>query len=193
MRCLMLDVDGVLVSSERPWTSDLKADLGIRPEQLRDGFFKKYWHKVVVGQAELEPVLTQALLEMRLTVPASDLIEYWFSHDANLVASVLEEVDALRQDGWAVWLATNQDHVRAKYLMDDLGLGAHVDGICYSAALGARKPDRGFFDAAMVRTGRARADHVLVDDTEVNVKAARKSGWAAHLWTGRMKLADLIG
>lgn len=192
MPCLMLDVDGVVLDDRRLWTADLEADLGIPPAHLQDGFFKKYWHKIVVGQAELEPVLGQALREMHLNVRAQDLIAYWFSNDAQIVTSVLEDVSRLRGSGWTVWLATNQDHARAKYLMEDLGLSSKVEGMCYSADLGARKPHRGFFQASMAKTGEAAAEHVLVDDMEANVAAARKAGWQAHQWTGRKKLVDLV-
>ncbi len=191
MGCLMLDVDGVLVGSARPWTATLEADLGIRPVDLQTGFFKKYWHKIVIGQADIAPVLEQALREMRIEISAADLMAYWFSNDAAVVASVLEDVATLRQSGWRVWLATNQEHARATYLMENMGLGQHVDGICFSAALGARKPNRAFYREAALMSGSA-GDYVLVDDTEANVKAARKYGWAAHHWTGRMSLIAAV-
>ena len=189
---LMLDVDGVLLSDARPWNSNLERDLGISPRKLQDNFFAKHWHKIVIGKAEIEPLLDEALRNMRAHISAEALLTYWFENDAVVDQAVLRDVDALRRSGVAVFLATNQEHARATYLMEDLGLGTHVDGIIYSAALGERKPHRGFFSGAASITGQSAGAHFLVDDTEANVVAARKYGWNAQRWEASMSLSSLI-
>ncbi|NDV00434.1 HAD-IA family hydrolase [Pseudoroseicyclus tamaricis] len=192
---LMLDVDGVLVTGRpgdgRPWATSLAADLGLEPERLQESFFRPHWQEIVTGRAELEPALAGSLAKIAPDLPARDLMDYWFSRDSRIDAALLDEVASLRAGGLPVWLATNQEHRRAAYLLETLGLAAHVDGILHSARLGAMKPEPAFFAAAEAAAG-GEGPFLLVDDSERNVTAARAAGWQAEVWTGEARLADLV-
>jgi putative hydrolase of the HAD superfamily len=82
-----------------------------------------------------------------------------------------------------VYLATNQEHLRAAYLMEKLGLADHVDGIFYSARLGARKPEMEFFRKVQAGVGLPGEELLLVDDDHRNTEAAVRAGWQALHWT----------
>jgi putative hydrolase of the HAD superfamily len=88
-----------------------------------------------------------------------------------------------RSAGIRVYLATNQEHLRAAYLMETLGLADHVDGIFYSARLGVRKPDMEFFTGVQAAVGRRGDGLLLIDDSRPNVEGARNAGWQALHWT----------
>ena len=149
---IMIDVDGVLIcgrpSDGNPWTSTIEHDLGVSVEMLQREFFAPYWGDIVIGQADLIDHLKPVLAKIAPHLSCDDFIAYWFSNDARLNFGLLREVDRQRKSGRMVFLATNQEHIRAKYLLDVLGLRNHCDGIFYSAALGCRKPDRSFFEKA---------------------------------------------
>ena len=98
-----------------------------------------------------------------------------------------------RRLGVRIFLATNQEHLRAVHLMDTLGLAASVDGILYSAALGHRKPSAPFFQLAAERAGALSRDIVFVDDSLDNVRAARTAGWTAIHWTGGADFRETVG
>ena len=142
---LMLDVDGVLVNGRpedgKHLFTDIEADLGISLSLLQASFFDPYWQQIVVGKDALKPRLSAVLGKIAPQVDAQRLIDYWLASDSRIDAAMLAEVNALRHDGTKVFLATNQEHLRARYLMENLGLGAHVDGIIYSAALGLSQTD----------------------------------------------------
>ncbi|MCF3932357.1 HAD-IA family hydrolase [Acuticoccus sp. M5D2P5] len=195
-QCLMLDVDGVVVNGReedgRSWATDIERDLGIAPDRLHGAFFVPHWNDIVTGRKPLVDTLAACLAELAPSLSAHTFIDYWFTKDAALDAAVLADCDALRARGVTVYLATNQEHLRARHLMDRLALGDHVDGIVYSAEIAARKPDRAFFDAALRRSGSAPGDTLLVDDTLANVDAARAAGWNAVHWTAGARLADLF-
>ena len=110
---------------------------------------------------------------------AGALRDFWFANDAQKNDALLDWVAIQRRSGTRVMLATNQDHDRADYLIHDLGLGKHVDGIYHSAGLGVAKPDRAFFEAIMSREQLAASQCILIDDTLANVEAARQVGWQA--------------
>ena len=82
-----------------------------------------------------------------------------------------------------MYLATNQEHLRAAYLMDTVGLAEHVDGIFYSARLGAKKPQMEFFAKVQAAVGLRGDDLLLIDDSLHNVEAALQAGWRALHWT----------
>lgn len=195
-RVLMMDVDGVLVhgrpSDGRHLFAELEADLGVSPDLLREAFFTPYWEAIVTGREALTERLAPILGEIAPNVTADQLIAYWFENDSRLNQDALATIGELRDRGVPVFLATNQEHLRANYLMQTLGLGAHVDGIVYSAALGHRKPAAEFFDGAALHVGAEPNQLVLVDDTLANVEGARQRGWNAIHFVGDAVLSELL-
>jgi putative hydrolase of the HAD superfamily len=181
MTVLMLDVDGVLVTGRprdgKHLFTDLEEELGVPLERLQREFFAVHWPEIVVGQAALEPRLSAVLAEIAPDVSAAALIDYWFANDARIDAEVLAGVDRLRASGIRVLLATNQEHLRAKYLMETMGLNRHVDGVAYSAALGYRKPMPEFYAGAARVAGVEPRELLLVDDVRDNIDAAIAAGW----------------
>ena len=193
---LMLDVDGVLVGG-RPQDglgqfTDLEADLGLSPDKLRKRFFDTYWADVVTGKRPLLETLAPVLADIAPDLPAQTLVDYWLANDSRIDGTLLADLPAVRQGGMRIYLATNQEHVRAKYLMETMGLGDYVDGIVYSAALGCRKPEPEFYWRAATQVGAKPRDIVFIDDNAYNVTAARKAGWAAMQWTAGMTLAAAL-
>lgn len=192
----MMDVDGVLVSGRptdgRHLFAELENDLGLSPDRLRETFFSPFWEAIVTGREGLTERLAPVLAEIAPKVSAERLIAYWFENDSRVDETVLAAVKRYRQRGVQVFLATNQEHMRADYLMQQVGLGQHVDGIIYSAALGCRKPTAAFFDQAAEIAGAKPADIVLVDDTLANVEGARQRGWNAVHWTNERPLAEAL-
>jgi putative hydrolase of the HAD superfamily len=197
MTVLMLDVDGVVVTGRprdggHPF-ADIEAELGVPAIPLQHKFFDTHWPAIIVGREPLEPRLAEVLADIAPSVSAAALIDYWFRNDARLDQAVLDSVARLRADGMKVLLATNQEHLRARYLMEELGLGRQVDGIAYSAALGHRKPAPEFYTSASALARADPADLVLVDDVLANVEAAIAAGWRGVHWTGGQRLEDVLG
>ncbi len=195
-KCLMLDVDGVLINGRdgygQSWSASLKDDLGIAPERLQECFFQPHWPDVVTGRKGLIDALDLCLRHLSDTVTAECLLQYWFRNDACIDETILTDCRILRNNGMLVFLATNQEHLRARYIMENLGIRDHVDGMVYSAGLGARKPDAAFFEAAVAACGFPASDITLIDDTAANVEAALAAGWDARRWTGEKTLRELL-
>lgn len=192
----MLDVDGVLIAGRpldgRKWTFSLSEDLGIIPSDLVEHFFATDWKDVVTGNRDLLPTLSTSLTKIPTSVTAEELISYWFEMDSRIVNSVLADCRAARANGMLVYLTTNQEHWRAKYLMDKLGLKSEVDGIIYSAQAGFQKPHLGFYSYAAKAIGHDSNELILVDDTLGNIEGAIKAGWDAVHWNGGISLADIL-
>ena len=196
IKALMMDVDGVVIRGKsgngEPWHASLLADLGVRYDDLQSEFFAIHWQDVAIGRADLRDCLAPVLAAIAPHVAVEDLIAYWHENDAALDGDVLDAVDRARQNGLRAMLATNQDHDRSRYLWRDLGLERHFDDMIYSAALGFRKPEPGFYRAAARRTALAPEAHLLIDDNEENVLAARVECWKAMKWDRQSDLDELL-
>lgn len=193
LKALMVDVDGVVITP-RPggWAARMEADLGLSYAVLAEHFFKPHWDDVVMGRADLHERLAPVLAEHAPHLTADQLAAYWFAKDAQLDEILLADLSELRATGVAMHLATVQEHRRAAYLWETLGLRDRFDALHHSAAYGCGKPDRAFFDAVAARTGFAPAELLLLDDRLENVEAARAAGWRAALWDGTERLAQVI-
>lgn len=187
VRALMVDVDGVLVDGRpedgRPWRTSIEEDLGFSAETLHEQFFAPYWESIVLGRTGLMEHLIPALQTIAPHVSPAQFVSYWFERDSRLVLSFLPEFAWARAAGVHVFLATNQEHLRAAYLMEIVGLTRHVDGMFYSARLGARKPDREFFARVQAQVGLCGDEILLIDDSRENIEAALNAGWHALHWT----------
>jgi putative hydrolase of the HAD superfamily len=187
IKALMVDVDGVLVDGRpedgRHWQTSLEEDLGFASATLHQQFFAPHWENIVLGRAGLIEHVTTALQKIAPRISPAQFVAYWFERDSRLVTPLLKELSLVRSAGIRVYLATNQEHLRAAYLMERLRLADHVDGIFYSARLGAKKPDIEFFATIRAAVGLCDEELLLIDDSHQNIEAARKAGWQALHWT----------
>ena len=187
IKALMVDVDGVIVDG-RPedglhWQTSVEQDFGFTPEQLNQVFFAPHWEDIIVGRAGLMERLPGALQQIAPHVSPAEFLSYWLEKDSRLSASLLKELAAVRCEGIRVYLATNQEHIRSAYLMAQLGLAGHFDGIFYSAMLGTKKPEADFFTRVRASVGLRGEEILLIDDSQRNIAAARQAGWQALHWT----------
>jgi putative hydrolase of the HAD superfamily len=196
IKALMIDVDGVLVNG-RPsdghhWSIGLDGDLGLSFDVLQDAFFKRHWERIVTGRADLRTCLAGVLSEVAPALTVDHLLTYWFRQGARLNEELLRDLAMIRLRGLRAYLATNQEHERARYLMNTLGLATHVDDCHYSAAIGYRKPRLAFFRAVARKVGLHPEELLLIDDADENVRAAVEAGWHAARWTGQERLGDIV-
>jgi putative hydrolase of the HAD superfamily len=190
---LVVDVDGVVLRGGiTHWSSDLEADFGFSAQSLQQAFFKPFWHQVVTGKVPIETHLAPVLASIAPDVSVERFLDYWFAKDSLLNQKFLEDVDTIRTNGTKVYLGTNQDHRRAKYIMTELGLDRHFDGIFFSAAIGHKKPTPEFYAHVEQVLGVPGREIIFVDDTLENVEAARHRNWQSVHWTGDKNLLNEI-
>jgi putative hydrolase of the HAD superfamily len=91
-------------------------------------------------------------------------------------------VRELREAGLGCHLATNQNDVRAAYLLGDLGYADLFDEVFCSCEIGATKDEPRFFEVVGARLGLPLSELLLVDDGESYVDCARALGMRAVHW-----------
>lgn len=190
---IFFDVDGVLIDGwhadsalRKPWNATIEADLGIDREAFQRLFFGLPARRAaspmfacVTGRLELRSALAEALPQLGYRGGVDSFIEYWFAKDSNLNGEVLALVDEIRaRTGAELYVATGQEHLRARHLWHRLGFKHRFDGIFYSAELGLPKKDVGFFEAINRRLDIGRRDRPLFFDDQPEIVAiAGHAGW----------------
>ena len=194
LKALMVDVDGVIVTHADPkgWSVNMEADLGLSPQALQDAFFVPHFGDIIHGRARLHDRLGPVLAQIAPHLSSQALADYWFEQDGHLDHDLLEQLAAVRARGLELHLATVQEHERADYLWTKMALKDRFDAIHYAAALGHAKPAVEFYREIEARTGFAPRELFFIDDKAANVEAAQACGWAAAVWTGQDRLADLM-
>lgn len=190
-RAVFFDVDGVLVHGyharpelQRHWDAQLLEDLGIDRERFRNEFiFDIFIKKVVVGEMSLIEALDRRLPSLGYRGSPMAFVNYWLSRDSELNQPLLDIIRQLKaRDDLKLYIATNQDHMRALWLYQTMGLGELFEDIFYSARAGIRKPERGFFNFIEQRIGPQNEPPLFFDDTPKVIDGARKHGWEAVLF-----------
>ncbi|RYE85859.1 MAG: haloacid dehalogenase [Hyphomicrobiales bacterium] len=192
MRAVLFDVDGVLVHGyhARPerqvrWNENLLADLGVDPDRFNSEFiYDVFVKKVIVGQLTLLAALERVLPGLGYRGSAMAFVDYWLTHDSNVNQPLVDVVRRVRDAGGGrLYLATNQEHMRAQWLWQTLKLGEVFEDIFHSARVGHAKPARPYFDWVNDRLGRQDEPPLFFDDREDIVAAARRAGWEAVLYS----------
>jgi len=195
---IFFDVDGVVLEGWQAkaaqgqlWYATLERDLGVDREALQRALFLPPADGAAPaiaacarGTEDLKDLLAGLLPTLGYSGSVDAFVAYWFQKDAIIDRSVLTIVKRLRQGGQVeLFLATNQEHHRAAYLWNDLGLKDHFDDIFYSARLGVLKDDTAFFAKINAQLDIASAEQPLFfDDQDKFVTTARAAGWDAHLF-----------
>jgi putative hydrolase of the HAD superfamily len=189
-RAVFFDVDGVLVhgyharpDQRQTWDKSL-VELGLDADRFQSEFiFDIFIKKVLVGQMPMIEALDKRLPGLGFKGSSMAFLNHWLTHDATLNGPLLDVVRHLKtRSDLKLYLATNQDHVRAQWLWQTQGLSDLFEDIFYSARAGIRKPEKGFFDFIDQRIGPQTQPPLFFDDTPKVIDGARKHGWEAVLF-----------
>jgi len=203
---IFFDVDGVLIDGwhadparRKPWDATIEEDLGVDREAFGRLFFAKSAERpvspmmeCVSGRRDLKDALAEVLPETGYTGTVDDFVAYWFEKDSNLDADVFDIVARLAEsDDTQLYVATGQEHYRARHLWDDLGFSRHFSGMFYSAKIGCLKHEPRFFEAINAELGIGPEEKPLFfDDTPRIVEQANAVGWDAVHFTGAHVIRD---
>jgi putative hydrolase of the HAD superfamily len=197
VRVLALDVDGVVLGDgqRRPWDEHIVRDLGVSKPFPQEKLFAPHWYAAAIGMTSIRDGFKDVIEAEGLALDVDEVIRYWFKDDVRHVnTDVIHEALVWRQVfGGRLFLATNQEALRAAHIWDGVGLRAHFDGMLVSCELGAVKPSPEFFAAADESLGvDDPAEVFFIDDGAENVAAAQSHGWRATRAAGEEEVVAAI-
>lgn len=186
---ILFDVDGVLIHGyharedlRQCWDDNMESDLGIGRQAFKDGFiYKDFINHVLVGRMDLYVALETFLPTICYHDDPQIVIDYWLKHDSNINHDLIDKIKILKSSpDVKLYIATNQEHNRAKYLMDVLGFGEHFIDIFHSAKIGYLKPVQDYFINVHGLLGNPIPPPIFFDDTPAVVQSANDFGWKAY-------------
>lgn len=190
-RAVVFDVDGVLVhgihhnpARTRRWDTTLMNDLGVDPARFTNEFiFDIFVKKVVNGKMSVIEALERHLPALGYKGSPMVFLDYWLKKDIVLNQELIQAIKQLKsRSDIRLYVATNQEHIRASWLWSQCGLSQIFDDMFHSARVGIRKPDPAYFDFIHRRIGPQDEAPLFFDDTPKVVDGARTQGWDAVLF-----------
>jgi putative hydrolase of the HAD superfamily len=202
LRAVLFDAVGTLIALREPVGATyarLAAEFGARvPADRLEEAFARVLAKAAPLVFPGEPLARAAALEKEgwrrrvddtfrsadgaaLPRPFDGFFERAFTHYATAAAwelrpGALEALVALRSRGLATGIVSNFDQ-RLRPLLGELGVHHLFHAIVLPADVGAQKPDRAIFDAALKRLGFGGEDVAYVGDRAAeDVAASRAAG-----------------
>lgn len=196
---IFFDVDGVLIDGwhadpalRKPWDLTIEQDLGVDRAAFENLMFglpagrdAPLISECVRGRLPLEDALASVLPQVGYRGAVEDFIAYWFERDSNRNAAVFALVEQLAAHPQIeLYVATAQEHRRARHLWDELGFSRLFAEIFYSARLGCLKKSPRFFEAINEELSiGADESPLFFDDQPAIVALAREAGWDAVHFT----------
>ena len=190
MTVILFDVDGVLIHGyhekeefRKCWDENLEIDFGISRDEFAKHFIQGVFvEKVLIGEMGLYAALSDTLPQIGYTKNPQKLIDYWMEQDSHINSELMRYIARLSElKDVSLFIATNQEKIRAKYLMHNLGLGRYFIDIFNSGRLGIMKPNQKFYSKVQSLLPTAnKEDVIFFDDHQSVVDSAIKFGWEAH-------------
>lgn len=173
---LLLDVDGVLVTPPVPFGAQFIKTHG----ELVQEFFNTVFVDATTGKADLKEILPHFLTKLGRQQTPEEFMAEWFKAEHCPNEALLAEVQQLKAQGWRIYLATNQEKHRTRYLLEEMQFNQLVDGEFASCSVGHRKPNAEYFAEVTRRLAVHPAQIRFWDDQMRNVEAAKDAGWQAY-------------
>lgn len=180
VRHLLLDADEVLQHPGDPRTSAGEY-AGLFTEAFLGDLGGLQW-PAMRGEVDFFVEFTALAQRHGIDVIAEDLFALMW-RSIVLDRDSMSLVDTLREAGYGVHLGTNQEHHRARFMRETLGLDESLFGVAvYSCEIGLAKPDPAYFEKAVAMIGAPSGEVLFVDDKQENVDGARTAGLRAERW-----------
>jgi putative hydrolase of the HAD superfamily len=184
MGTIISDFDGVIVKSRLSdktfvWQQTIESDLGLSNEIQAKLFPTNQWTNILVGNEDFERHLASVFAHHNVRISVDTFIDYWLSKDLNWYRDVLELFRELKSQGHQLYIATNQDKIRADFLRNLPEVQELFSGVFASSDLGFVKPNPDFFRSLKQKLGARNSPVAFVDDSVNNVKVAEEVGFSS--------------
>ena len=179
---ILLDIDGVVILRHKYFSEKFSEEYGIPNEKIMP-FFKGDYKKAAIGKVDIRDVLLSYLKKWSWTRSVDDFLNYWYESERDVDERVVKIVKELREKGTKVYLVSDNEAGRAKYLMEKVGLGDEFDGGFFSSDLGVTKSNPQFFEKVIEKLEVQPEEIDYWDDDLKNVEVAKGVGIKGHTYT----------
>jgi AHBA synthesis associated protein len=178
-KLVVFDLDGVLVDSTEVMKIALKRSYDHAVGQGEASFaeFKKYLGRSLPKIFEIMN-LPQSMVEHYVKE------SYANSDMTRIYAGIQYTLNALKQMGVRTGIATGKSGERARWLLDQIGLGKYMDHVLGSDEVPAPKPDPSMLYQHMAHFDVTAKEMVFVGDAMADLLCSKAAGvpFAAAIW-----------
>lgn len=182
-KVIIFDADGVVVAPIVPFIDFAFEKFAINKEEAKSFFYGPFFD-CLRGEKDLKTQLKIFLKEKNKGVVAYEFIKEWLEFYDKKDSRLVSEVEKLKEQGYLVCLATNQEKNRKKYMLEKMGFGELFDKCFFSCDFKAMKPDEDFYRSIESELRLKGKDILYFDDSKRFVKAAKEIGWNAVWYRG---------
>lgn len=183
-KCILFDADGVVIDTD-VFSVQYQKQFGVANEVMLP-FFKGVFQECLVGKADLKVVVKPYLPDWKWTGTVDEFLEFWFKAEHHIDDRMIRLIKDLQSKGVKCYLATKQEKYRTKYIRNEMGFDDVFDHIFSSADIGAKKPEREFYESIFQwiekTDGLSKDELFFVDDSEENVTSAIDFGIDSMLY-----------
>lgn len=178
----LFDIDGVYISASEPFSIRYEREKA-RPGMMTT-FFKGVFQNCLVGKADLKEEASKHLEEWGWEGNVDSFLDKWFSEESRPNPEIVTIVRELQKGGKEIYLVTNQEKYRARYLVHNLDLQSVADGVYSSSMLGVKKPNPRYYERVLEEIGYTgeRKDVFYIDDDIENIETAKEMGFDAFYY-----------
>lgn len=178
MKALLLDADGVVLQKGEYFSEKLSREYNTPIENIIP-FFKGPYGECQAGEKDLKQEVIPYLEEWGWQGDVDEFLEYWFE-DIVINPEIERQIMNFRNKGIACYLASNNEHYRARRI--EAVLGDKLDGYFFSADLKVIKDNPDYFKIILERLNLLASEVGFTDNEEKNITAAREKGINAKLF-----------
>ena len=191
IKAILFDIDGIIIRRDRYFSDKFAESKGIPIEKVTE-FFKGEFKNASFGRADLKDIIVPWLPKWGWDGTVDEFLDKWFKDESTTDPSVLSILDRLRKSHLELYIATRQELHRKNYLWENVGLKNYFDGVFCTCDIGVDKDTLEFFEYCLKELSLDPEEVMFFDDSEGNVRCARKLGINAYYYEQVEDLTDAL-
>lgn len=184
IKAICFDLDGVYFLNGKSNFIKALANLGVSEDEAKRVFLKSDEMNALykLGKMSDDEYWTWALKEWRLQMSVQEIVDLLIKgYETNPQA--VEYVKKVRQVGYKTVICSNNFPARINGLQQRFGFLDDFDVAVLSYEAGFVKPDKGIFEALVIKSGVLPTEIVYSDDDESKMNGAKELGINTFLYT----------
>lgn len=181
----MFDADGGLIVPHEPFSRQYARKRGLDPNRF-EAFFKGDFTQTVVGKADLKELIRKNHDIWQWDDDPQALLNIWFEGENQINEGLLEFIREQKALKLPVYMATNQEKYRARYVREVM-FPDTFDGVFVSSDIGHIKEELEFWPPVLGKLavdvpGIKPEEIIFFDDSPKSIRGAKTAGISTYLY-----------
>jgi HAD superfamily hydrolase (TIGR01509 family) len=193
INAVLFDVDGVLALPPRLFSEIYSEQYAVDINKLTPFYKSDDFNDAILGKADLKELILKHADKWHWDKDPQLLLDMWFDGEHVLNYELLESVKNLKAAHIPLYLATQQEKYRAKYIKDSMFPNT-FDGDFITCNMGYTKQQPQYWAYVLDKLREFTPENIyFFDDTQSCVDAASKALINSHLYTSAEEVNLILG